>query len=78
MPARKITFEEAVTRLDAIVRQMEKGDATLEESLKLFEEGANLIKLCNKLLDEAQQKVMVLSKGPDGEPVAAPFDAEEQ
>ena len=56
---------------------MERGDAPLEEALKLFEEGAALIALCNKMLDEAEQKVVKLKKGPDGYPIELPFEGVE-
>lgn len=74
--AKKLTYEQAVARLDEIVRSMEKGDAPLEESLKLFEEGAALIAACGKMLDEAEQKVVKLKKGSDGEPIELPFEDE--
>ena len=70
----KITFENAVARLEEIVKALEKGDAPLEMSLSLFEEGAKLIKLSGKMLDEAEQKVVKLQKGTDGKPQEQPFD----
>ena len=73
----KLTYEQAIVRLDEIVRDMERGDAPLEQALKLFEEGAGLIALCNKMLDEAEQKVVKLKKGPDGYPIELPFEGEE-
>ncbi|MGI5935473.1 MAG: exodeoxyribonuclease VII small subunit [Oscillospiraceae bacterium] len=77
MSEKALTFEEALARLDSIVRQLEKGDAPLDQALALFEEGTNLIGRCTKMLDEAEQKVVQLKKGPDGEPVELPFDSEE-
>ena len=74
--AAKLTYEQAIVRLDEIVRTMERGDAPLEEALKLFEEGAALIRTCNKMLDEAEQKVVKLKKGPDGYPIELPFEGE--
>ena len=74
MAEKKITFEQGLTRLEEIVRLLEKGDAPLAESLGLFEEGAGLIRTCGKLLDEAEQKVVQLRKGPDGTPEELPFD----
>ena len=56
----KMTFEQAVSRIDEIVKTLEKGDAPLEQSLSLFEEGTNLIKFCGKRLDSAEQKVVRL------------------
>ena len=62
----KLTYEQSIARLDDIVRSMERGDVPLEQALKLFEEGAGLIASCNKMLDEAEQMVVKLKKGPDG------------
>jgi exodeoxyribonuclease VII small subunit len=70
----KMSFEQAIARIDEIVRTLEKGDAPLEKSLTLFEEGTKLIKFCGKLLDGAEQKVVKLQKGSDGTPEEAPFD----
>ena len=56
---------------------MEHGDVPLEEALKLFEEGTGLVASCTKLLDEAEMKVVLLSKGADGEPQERSFDDEE-
>ncbi|MFU0833319.1 MAG: Exodeoxyribonuclease 7 small subunit [Oscillospiraceae bacterium] len=53
----KMTFEKAVARLEEIVAQMESGETTLEESLKLFEEGSALSSLCYRKLAEAEQKI---------------------
>lgn len=74
--AKKMTYEQSIERLDEIVRSMEKGDAPLEEALKLFEEGSALIAACGKMLDEAEQKVVKLKKGSDGEPIELPFEEE--
>lgn len=71
------SFEEKITRLEAIVSQLERGDAKLADSLALFEEGTKLVSACTLLLDEAEQKVVKLQKGPDGEPVELSFEAEE-
>lgn len=66
-----------MARLEEIVALLERGDAPLAGSLALFEEGTKLSALCAGLLDEAEQKVVKLQKGPDGEPVELPFDTEE-
>ena len=76
MAAKKKTFEESMARLEEIVRTLEKGDGTLEESMALFEEGTKLVTAGAKLLDQAEQKVMRLSKGSDGAPVETPFEEE--
>ena len=73
MTEQKMTFEQALVRLDQIVKSLEKGDAPLAESLKYFEEGTKLVGACTKMLDEAEQKVVQLRKGPDGAPVEDPF-----
>lgn len=70
------SFEESLKRLEEIVKNLERGDVSLADSMSLFEEGTALIKGCGKMLDEAEQKVVMLKKGPDGEPVELPFDAE--
>ena len=59
-----INFEEAMTRLQIIVEKLEKGEESLEESMKLFEEGAKLSSQCYQLLDKAEQQVTQLAKIP--------------
>ena len=76
--AAKKTFEENMARLEAIVTMLEKGDATLGDSMALFEEGTKLVNQCRKELDSAEQKVVKLSKGADGAPVESDFLAEER
>jgi len=63
-------------RLEQIVRKMEQGDVPLEESLKLFQEGTDLVRKCSELLDNAQLQVKLMSNGPDGSPVEEDFRAE--
>lgn len=58
----KITYEQAMKRLEEIVSLMEAGDTPLEESMKLFEEGTKLSILCNKHLEDAEQKIIELTK----------------
>ena len=70
------TFEENIARLEEIVSALEKGEAKLADSLKLFEEGTALVSACGRMLDEAEQKVAKLSKGPDGAPVESGFAGE--
>ena len=67
------TFEESMARLEQIVRAMERGDVALEESLKLFQEGTDLVRNCQKLLDEAQLQVKMIMTAPDGSPVKEDF-----
>ncbi len=70
------SFEDNIARLEEIVSLLERGDAKLADSLKLFEEGTKLAASCGKQLDEAEQKVVRLTKGSDGAPVKTPFEAE--
>lgn len=76
-PKKELCFEDALGRLDEIVRHLEKGDLPLNDSLSLYEEGTGLIAACSKLLDEAEQKVVKLRKGPDRNPIESPFEDEE-
>ena len=62
-----LSFEDALKRLEETVKVLESGTVPLEESLKLFEEGVALVKLCNGKLDKAEQKVKILRKTADGE-----------
>ena len=68
------TFEQSMQRLEQIVRAMERGDVALEESLKLFQEGTELVRSCGKLLDEAELQVKKIMTAPDGSPVEEDFD----
>ena len=79
MPPKKqtISFEEALVRLEEIVRRLENGDLPLSDSLSLYEEGTALIKTCTKMLDQAEQKVVKLKRGPDRNPVELEFEDEE-
>lgn len=61
-----MTFEAAMARLEEIVRMLESGNAPLDTSLTLFEEGVSLVKLCNSKLDTAEQKVKILTDAGDG------------
>ena len=69
----KLTFEQALTSLDTIVTAIEAGDVPLEQSIEKYADGIKLIKQCRTILDEAEKKIQLLSKGvggqlvPDGE-----------
>ena len=72
MAVKKQSFEESMARLEAIVAQLEKGECGLDQSLKLFEEGAKLAGQCDELLDKAEQKVnLLLANGQE-----VPFEEE--
>lgn len=67
------SFEQNMHRLEQIVRILERGDAPLEESLKLFQEGTALVASCSKLLDEAQLQVTKIMTKTDGTPTEEAF-----
>lgn len=71
-----MTFEASMQRLEQIVRIMERGDAPLEESLKLFQEGTELVRKCGQLLENAQLQVNRIMTAPDGSPVEEEFNYE--
>lgn len=71
MAGKKLTFEQSMSRLEEIVGKLEQGECGLDESLKLFEEGAKLAASCNQMLDQAEQKVDLLLNADTGE--EAPF-----
>ena len=73
MNPKNATFEVSMTRLEQIVRTMERGDVALEESLQMFQEGTELVRRCQKLLDEAQLQVKKIMTAPDGSPVEEEF-----
>lgn len=57
----KISFEKAIARLEVIVRALEDGKCSLDESMKLYEEGVKLVRICNGALTDAKQKLTVIS-----------------
>lgn len=74
MARKKLSFEDAMKRLEEIVSHLEKGDIPLEESIRLFEEGSGLLALCSGQLEEAEQKVTLLRRGAGGETEEIPFE----
>ena len=76
MAAKK--FDESLKKLEGIVARLEEGDLALEESLKLFEEGIKLSRLCTKQLEEAERKVQILLKNEEGTITTKPFNEEEE
>ncbi|MEW6669670.1 MAG: exodeoxyribonuclease VII small subunit [Thermodesulfobacteriota bacterium] len=69
-------FEKAMERLEGIVESLEKGDLPLEDSLKIFEEGMELVNFCSRKLEEAEQKVTLLIKEGSGKYTQQPFEPE--
>lgn len=73
MNEKNMTFEASMQRLEQIVRTLERGDAQLDESLKLFQEGTELVRACGKLLDEAELEIKKVAVAPDGRAVLEDF-----
>lgn len=73
MKKEKMSFEESMQRLEQIIRAMERGEVALEESLKLFQEGTQLVADCEKLLEDAQLQVKMVLTAADGSPVLEDF-----
>ena len=69
-------FEEALAALEKIVSSLENQTAPLDESIELYEKGISLVRRCTKLLDDAEQKVGILSRNESGEVVVKDFAAE--
>lgn len=74
MSKKKMTFEESMARLEQIVRSLEQGNVPLEDSLKLFQEGTELVRSCGKLLDDAQLQIKKVMTTPDGSPVLEDYE----
>ena len=78
MNEKNASFETNMQRLEQIVRTLERGDAPLEESMKLFQEGTELVRNCGKLLDEAQLQIKKIMVDQDGSPVEREFTDENE
>lgn len=78
MNEKNASFETNMQRLEQIVRTLERGDAPLEESMKLFQEGTELVRNCGKLLDEAQLQIKKIMVDQDGSPVEGEFTDENE
>lgn len=74
MANKAMSFESAIERLEEIVRKLESGDASLDESIKLYSEGVELVGKCNKKLDDTELKIKLLTIGPDGEASESDFN----
>ena len=71
-----INFEEALGKLESIVRALETGNIALDKALESFEDGIKLIRRCNFLLDDAEKKVKILTRDDSGEVVEVDFETE--
>ena len=75
MKSKKGSFEKSLERLEEIVRNLETGEANLEDSLKLYEEGVRLTQFCSQKLEEVKKKIEVLSKDSQGKLSPRPFES---
>ena len=76
-PPKKPDFEKSLARLEEVVRRLENPQLSLDEAMKLFEEGVDLSRECQKQLEEAEGRVEILLKKADGKLAAEPFDPQE-
>ncbi|MGH9680877.1 MAG: exodeoxyribonuclease VII small subunit [Candidatus Acidiferrales bacterium] len=76
--AKKPDFESALSRLETIVGKLESANLSLDDAMKLFEEGVQLSRDCQKYLEEAEGKVEILLKKAGGEMAAEPFNPESE
>ena len=74
--AKKPDFERSLARLEEVVRKLESPQLSLDEAMRLFEEGVGLSRECQKQLEEAEGRVEILLKKADGKLAAEPFEAE--
>ena len=73
MATKDFSFEKAMDELEATVHSLEEGKLTLDESLKAFEKGIQLVNICNEKLTNAEQKIKILLAGEDGELIEQDF-----
>ena len=71
------TYEESMKELEQVVKDLESGELSLDESIQKFEKGMDLSKYCSSLLEDAEKKITVLLEKEDGEVVEEPFQIEE-
>ena len=77
MAKKSQSFEQSITRLDEIVRQLEQGNVPLWDALKLCQEGTALVETCRKLLDKAELEVVKLMKTADGTPAETEYERDD-
>ena len=71
-------FESSLEELERIVRELERGDLSLEKSLELFEQGVKLSRACQERLSEAERRIEILTRDNHGRPAVRPFETEEE
>ena len=75
--SKTIKFEEAMTKLEEAVRLLESGDLTLDESIVKYEDALKYVRICNEMLEKAEQKVKILTESADGSISDHPFIQDE-
>ncbi len=75
---KELKFEQALCKLENIVKEMEEGSVSLDESMELFEEGVKLAKFCSVKLREVEKKVEILKKDVNGVAIKEPFELNEK
>ena len=75
-PVSPLSFEKSLEKLESLVKTLESGELSLEDSIKAFEEGVSLAQNCGKILDEAEKKVEILLRSKDGTATKQPFHVE--
>ena len=78
MADEKLSFEDALAKLEAIVRDVEEGKIGLEDSIRRYEDGVKLLKRCRSILAEAEMKIQKLQATAEGEVRTEPFDSQQQ
>jgi exodeoxyribonuclease VII small subunit len=73
-PAAELNFEKAMDRLESIVEQMESGKLALEDLIVRYEEGMNLVKICQDRLTKAEQKIEIIARNNAGKPIVKNFE----
>ena len=74
-PGAELNFEKAMSRLEAIVEQMESGKLPLEDLIVRYEEGMNLVRVCQERLTSAEQKIEIIARNSGGKPVVKDFES---
>ena len=74
----EIKFDEALKKLEGIISDLESGELSLEKSLKKYEEGIKLSRLCTRKLEDAQKKIEILTRTSDGKLKLAPFEEKKE
>lgn len=68
-----MTYEQQLQQLEALIKQLENGDLSLDQTLAAYEQGIGLVRACQQQLEHAEQRIQMLSHGADGEETLVPF-----